>query len=68
MAEWLFAVGEYLLNVRLWAVLRLLEDRASAEEVDKMLFGSLRITNFTFLSLQVRHFPLPWLTLCGWCG
>ena len=52
MAEWLFAVGEYLLNVRLWAVLRLLEDGASAEEVDKMLFGSLCITTFTSHSLQ----------------
>ena len=65
MAEWLFAVGEYLLNVRLWAVLRLLEDEASAEEVDKMLFGSLHITTFTFLSLQVRTLPASMMTLCG---
>ena len=47
-------MGEYLLNVRLWAVLRLLEDEASAEEDDKMLFGRPRITTFIFLSLQVR--------------
>ena len=41
IAELLFTVGEYLLNVRLWAVLRLLEDEASAEEVDKTFFGVL---------------------------